>query len=121
MKDLNANVDYLQRLLNQKPDRDTLPHRGVDTARFILEGVHLVLVSPTNEDGEPAKILRERGEGLFLLSLATSSIEDTLNYLESQDIHALSDKRNGLMNWTVLDLQTPGGLGPVLQLCEEKP
>ena len=120
VKDLDSNVNYLTRLLNRKPDVNDLPNRGVRTARYELDNVHIVLVSPDNEQGEPAKILKQRGEGLFLLSLATNSIDETLDYLESQQIHPSSAQRNGLLNWSVIDLLAPSGLGPVIQLCEEK-
>ena len=120
VKHLDENTRYLERLLDQRAHIDALPDRGVTTARFTLDHAHIVLVCPTSEEGEPARILRERGEGLFLLSLAANSIDETLDYLESQAITPSSPRRDGLLNWSVIDLAAPSGLGPVLQICEEK-
>jgi len=120
VKNLAASVNYLSALLNQQPVYESLPLRGVDTARFELNGVWLVLVQPLSEQGEVANILKQRGEGLFLLSLATQSLDETLIQLEKKGING-SNKgpRQGLLNWLVHDLEIPSDLGPVLQLCEE--
>ena len=53
---------------------DDLPGRGVKTARFKTGDVWLVLVQPV-ADGEPKRVLEERGEGLFLLSLGVESLQ----------------------------------------------
>lgn len=122
VKDLAANVAYLSTLLNQQPICESLETRGVNTARFSLNDIWLVLVQPTSEHGEVARILAERGEGLFLLSLSTQSLEESLEQLEQQNLSASSKgPRHGLLNWLVHDLNTPSGLGPVLQLCQETP
>lgn len=120
VKNLAASVDYLSVVLNQQPVYEPLPLRGVDTARFELNGVWLVLVQPLSEQGKVANILKQRGEGLFLLSLATQSLDETLTQLEKKGING-SNKgpRQGLLNWLVHDLEIPTDLGPVLQLCEE--
>lgn len=120
VNDLAANVAYLSTLLNQQPIYNTIETRGVNTARFSLNDIWLVLVQPTSEQGEVANILKQRGEGLFLLSLATQSLDETLIQLEKKGING-SNKgpRQGLLNWLVHDLEIPSDLGPVLQLCEE--
>ena len=50
-----------------------------DVARYYLGEVGVELVAPTDEDGEVAKFIRSRGEGLFLLSL---KVPDTVQALE---------------------------------------
>ena len=47
---------------------ESLPSRGVITARFLAGETWIVLVQPVG-DGAPMRRLREKGEGLFLLSL----------------------------------------------------
>jgi methylmalonyl-CoA/ethylmalonyl-CoA epimerase len=42
---------------------ESLPERGVRTARFKLSGVWIVLVQPVDEQSEPMRHLREHGDG----------------------------------------------------------
>ncbi len=47
---------------------ESLPERGVVTGRFELAGVWIVLVQPVDDESEPARVLRQQGEGVFLIS-----------------------------------------------------
>jgi len=119
VKELDPQVNYLQTLLQCEPIIEDLPGRQVKTARFCLSGIWIVLVQPVSEEGEVARILAERGEGLFLLSLNVDSIEESIEQLSQQGIKADNKgKRLGLDNWMIQDLDGPSALGPVLQLCQ---
>jgi methylmalonyl-CoA/ethylmalonyl-CoA epimerase len=119
VKDLAASVAYFEKLLAQEAYFEELPLREVNTARFSLGHSYLVLVCPQNLDSEVGKILTERGEGLFLLSLSTNNLQEAQNHFADKNI-AFSAKgsRKGLHDWLVADLDAPQSLGPVLQLCE---
>lgn len=74
---------------------ESLPSRGVITARFLAGETWIVLVQPVG-DGAPMRRLREKGEGLFLLSLGVQ-----------QDAHTspnLTPMRTGLSSWQVADV-----------------
>ena len=64
----NFNIDFID---------ESLPSRGVLTSRFRAGESWVVLIQPIAE-GEPMRQLRERGEGLFLLSLGVVQIEDAV-------------------------------------------
>lgn len=122
VKSLQARAPYFSKLLGCEPTYDKLHNRNVKTARFDLNGIWLVLVEPQCDDSEVGKFLNTRGEGLFLLSFAVDSIEDTALELSLRDINLDSKgKRNGLDNWQVCDLDAPEGLGAILQLCSPSP
>ncbi|GAB5381893.1 MAG: hypothetical protein Alis3KO_30770 [Aliiglaciecola sp.] len=118
VKDLDTTCEYLSKVLSQDAIRESLPLRNVNTARFQLNNCWLVLVQPLSEQGEVARILAHRGEGLFLLSLGCDDLDKQISRLEKQDICVnAKSKRKGLSDWSVVDLEHPSGLGPVLQLC----
>lgn len=97
---------------------DPLPGRGVLTARVKLGDTWLVLLQPTNTDHAPGQFLRDKGEGVFLLSLATSDLEDHARRNNGLTM-AQSGLRQGLDNWHVWDIDSQPDLGVQLQLCEE--
>jgi methylmalonyl-CoA/ethylmalonyl-CoA epimerase len=119
VRELAPQLEYLRALLQSEPIIEDLPARQVKTARFSLSGVWIVLVQPTSTEGEVARILAERGEGLFLLSFNVDSLDESIEKLSQQGIQPDNrGKRQGLDNWTVQDLDCPAALGPVLQLCQ---
>lgn len=118
VKDLAVNVEYLEKIFQIKPAYCDLKSRHVTTATFNLEHSSIVLVCPTSNEGEPAKILASRGEGLFLVSFNATSLDETLKRLGEHNIFAKGNQRTGLNNWQVIDLDIPNALGPIFQLCE---
>ncbi|WP_034475031.1 VOC family protein [Aestuariibacter salexigens] len=120
VKQLSASANILANILGQSPRFEALPERGVDTATFTLTDTHLVLVSPQSDSGPVADILRQRGEGLFLLSLGVSDLDQAARSLAQQGIHmASTTPRQGIRNWQVWDIDTDAALGPILQLCQQ--
>ena len=103
---------------NCPPILEDLPTRGVTTARFDIGGTWLVLVAPTAE-GEPMRILRERGEGLFLLSLSVDDLDQAALEESIKDCGALSLPRVGLAGWRIADLDDQFAPGAVIQLTED--
>lgn len=119
VKDLDINTTYYEKLLGCKPIVEELEGRNVKTARFPIGDAWIVLVQPLSEEGEVARILAERGEGLFLLSLGVDDLNSSLNDLAERGIQPDSKgPRKGLDTWSIHDLDCPSGLAPVLQLCQ---
>ncbi len=99
VKDLGKSAEYMKTVLQQKPIFESLGNRGAETARFQLGETWLVLVAPYDENSVVGQILKERGEGLFLLSLSTDDLESQIAELEQNGI-SMSDSgvRKGLAN-----------------------
>ncbi len=98
---------------------DSLEGRGVRTARIRLGETWLVLVQPVSE-GEPMRQLRERGEGLFLLSLGVSDLDQAVAKVKEGGGDTTSaEPRRGLENWRVIDLDPSLIAGAPVQLAEE--
>jgi methylmalonyl-CoA/ethylmalonyl-CoA epimerase len=114
VSDLPPAVAYFTKLLAQQATIENLPQRNVNTARFKMGESILVLVQPLSKQGVVADILANKGEGIFLLSFATESINDTLLQLELTN----SEKRTGLQGWPICDISPLERFGAILQLTE---
>lgn len=93
---------------------ETLDKRGVITARVKLGQTWLILVQPTDPNSTPGQYLDKHGEGFFLLSFATNSIEESL-----QSFPQITEKRQGLQNWQVADFPADLFFGAQFQLTQE--
>ena len=104
------NIDFID---------ETLPSRGVYTSRFRVGESWIVLVQPVAE-GEPMRQLRERGEGLFLLSLGVVQTESLAEASLNNDVRASSTAskvRDGIAGWRVADVQMGGEPKGQIQLA----
>lgn len=120
--DLDAAIARYQEIFDiDSVDIESLPERGVITGRFELAGVWIVLVQPVDDDSEPARVMREQGEGVFLISFAVDDLEKAREKLVAKG--AVSDSaipRDGLLNWKVIDLNPETVFGAAIQLTEEQ-
>lgn len=114
---LTESVNYFTQLLQQQPVLENLPQRNVNTARFSIGESFLVLVEPLSTEGVVANILASKGEGIFLLSLGTQSIDSTLADFERTH----EQKRQGLANWDICDISPIEQFGAILQLTQNTP
>lgn len=106
----NFNIDFID---------ESLPSRGVLTSRFRVGESWVVLIQPIAE-GEPMRQLRERGEGLFLLSLGVAQAEGAVPASFHDDTHnagALSEVRDGISRWRIADFEVAGEPKGQLQLA----
>ena len=120
--DLDKAVERYKDLFGLKSlEIEMLPERGVVTARFDLNGVWIVLVQPVDDQSEPARVLRQQGEGVFLISFGVDDLEDARKKLLVKG--AISDSataRDGLLSWRVIDLDPESVFGAPIQLTEER-
>ncbi len=119
--DLDKSIERYKELFElESVEIEMLPERGVATARFGLDGVWIVLVQPVDDASEPARILREQGEGVFLISFAVDDLEDARGKLVARGaISRSAMARDGLLNWRVIDLNPEAVFGAPVQLTEE--
>jgi methylmalonyl-CoA/ethylmalonyl-CoA epimerase len=100
---------------------ESLPERGVRTARFELSGVWIVLVQPVDEQSEPMRHLREQGEGLYLVSFAVDDLDAATENLAAKGaINKATRSREGLQGWRVIDLEPDAVFGALIQLTQDK-
>jgi methylmalonyl-CoA/ethylmalonyl-CoA epimerase len=98
---------------------DDLPGRGVRTARFRAGESWIVLVQPVAE-GEPMRVLKERGEGLFLLSFGVSDLDEvTESVVRGGGRLTSTQPRQGLADWRVIDVDPADLSGSQIQLTHD--
>jgi methylmalonyl-CoA/ethylmalonyl-CoA epimerase len=120
VRDLDEAVGRYRALLGLgEPVLDTLPGRGVLTARFRLGPSWLVLVQPVDPEGEPARHLAEHGEGFFLLSLGVDDLDAAAARVDTAGGRLDGPPRVGLEGWQVRDLDPALTFGARLQLCRD--
>jgi methylmalonyl-CoA/ethylmalonyl-CoA epimerase len=119
--DLDKSIERYKDLFElESVEVEMLPERGVATARFDLDGVWIILVQPVDDTSEPARILREQGEGVFLISFAVDDLDDAREKLIARGaISRSATMRDGLLNWRVIDLNPEAVFGAPVQLTEE--
>ena len=117
VRDLATAIPVWERVLGRPPAaRDALEGRGMISARFDVGGTWLVLVQPTGP-GVPADHLEKYGEGFFLMSLATDSLDAESARLGSALLQG--PQRSGIENWRLQDLDVDQTCGAQLQYVEE--
>ncbi len=100
---------------------ESLPERGVRTARFELSGVWIVLVQPVDKQSEPMRHLRQYGEGLYLVSFAVDDLDAVTEDLAGKGaINKATKSREGLQGWRVIDLEPDAVFGALIQLTQDK-
>ncbi len=119
--DLDESIERYKDLFElESIEIEMLPERGVATARFDVDGVWIVLVQPVDDKSEPARILREQGEGVFLISYAVDDLDEAREKLVARGaISRSATTRDGLLNWRVIDLDPEAVFGAPVQLTEE--
>lgn len=103
VRDLKTAKQAYRDAFNVEFIDEALPERGVLTSRFSVGESWLVLIEPIAE-GEPMQQLRERGEGLFLLSLGVAQSGQTAS-IGSGMRGKVFKIRKGISDWRVADIQ----------------
>ena len=119
--DLDLAIERYQGLFDTgQMEIESLPGRGVRTARFDLDGVWIVLVQPVDDDSEPMRQLQQRGEGLYLVSFAVDDLAASVDELVNKGaIPRSATSRTGLQGWRVIDLDPGAVFGARIQLTED--
>ena len=120
--DLDKAVERYKDLFGiESVEVEELPDRGVVTARFDVNGVWIVLVQPVDDESEPARVLKEQGEGVFLISFGVDDIEGMRAKLVAKGaIDESATVRDGLQDWRVIDLNPDAVFGAPIHLTEER-
>lgn len=120
--DLDKAVERYKDLFGiESIEVEELPDRGVITARFDVNGVWIVLVQPVDDDSKPARVLKEQGEGVLLISFGVDDLEDMRAKLVAKGaIDESATARDGLQNWRVIDLNPQAVFGAPIHLTQER-
>lgn len=120
VRDLDLAISTYEGLFQVRGvQRERLVERGVETARFRLGGIWIVLVEPTDPDSAPGRYLAEHGEGFFLVSYRVDDVEEAARKVRSRGARLLNEEsREGLEDWRVIDIDPRDTMGVLTQLVE---
>ncbi len=122
VRDLEAAVAHWRTLFRfDVALRESLPDRGVITARFRIGETWIVLVQPTETNSVAGRHLREHGEGPFLVSFAVENLELAIartNAAAGREI--CGAERRGLDGWRIADIDTELGGAVTVQITEDE-
>jgi methylmalonyl-CoA/ethylmalonyl-CoA epimerase len=106
VNDLSRAIDRYRTLFGEPyAGIEKLEQRGVLLARFKVGDTWLVLVQPVNGDGAPAQLLKDRGEGFFLMSCQVDDVKEAAGEIARSGISVADlHPRQGLDDWRVVDL-----------------
>lgn len=121
VSDLEAAAEIYGRLLAPcHIVRESLPARGVETARIRIGDSWIVLVAPVGCDGVVVERLERHGEGVFVVSLAGRPLSAMQANPDRSDAEAVDSRaRTGLAHWIVRDVARLHEGRLTLQFCED--
>ncbi len=69
----------------------------IRVARYYIGDVALELMESTHPDGDVAKFIKRRGEGVFLISYKVDNVEESLHELKEKGYRLIDEKPRKLM------------------------
>ncbi len=69
----------------------------IKVARYYLGDVALELMESTSPDGDVAKFIEKKGEGVYLVSYRVEDIDEALNELKAKGERPIDDEPRALM------------------------
>ena len=123
VRDLDQAVAAYQKMFQiQMEPKTRFDERGVELAWFSLDGIRIILVSPTRADSPVQKFLDEHGEGFFNIAYQVDDLDTAIEHFQHHSIGMVSDqKRSGVEAWDIIDLDLKETFGVFTQLIETSP
>lgn len=98
VKNLEKARQVYEGLLGLEPDiLYTVDKEKIKVARYYIGDVALELMESTSPDGDVAKFIEKKGEGVFLVSYRVADVEKTLAELKEKGHKLIDDKPRSIM------------------------
>jgi methylmalonyl-CoA/ethylmalonyl-CoA epimerase len=121
VRDFARAVAVYQKMFQIQIEPETrFDERGVELAWFSLDGIRIILVSPTRADSPVQKFLDEHGESFFHIASQVDDLDAATEHFQHNSIEMVSDqKRSGVEIWDIIDLDLKETFGVFTQLIEK--
>lgn len=98
VKNLEKARQVYEGILGLEPDiLYTVDKEKIKVARYYIGDVALELMESTSPDGDVAKFIEKKGEGVFLVSYRVADVEKTLAELKEKGHKLIDDKPRSIM------------------------
>jgi methylmalonyl-CoA/ethylmalonyl-CoA epimerase len=93
VKNLKKAIEKYKRALDITPDDFYKDDREkINVARYNFGKTIFELMESTDKDGEVAKFIRNKGEGIFLISFRIDNVEEAMKGLKNKGISVIDEK-----------------------------
>lgn len=92
----------------------TAPSEQIRVARYYLGDVALELMESVTPDGDVAKFIQKKGEGVFLISYRVNDVDQGLNELKEKGHHLIDEEPRQLMGNRYAFIMPPNEMCGVL-------
>ncbi|MCL5265706.1 MAG: VOC family protein [Chloroflexi bacterium] len=91
----------------------------IKVARYYLGDVALELMESTSPDGEVAKFIEKKGEGVFLLSYRVDDVQECLDELNQSGYNTIDKKPRSIMGQRFAFINHPREMcGVLTEVCD---
>jgi methylmalonyl-CoA/ethylmalonyl-CoA epimerase len=113
VRDLKEAEGFFSELFNLK--FSSLGEIEEVDARSVMDSIGIELIEPLKRDGPTSKVLQRRGEGLILISLKVSNLDEAMAEMKAKGIRLVAEKHGNVR----LALYHPKDLhGVMIELIE---
>lgn len=120
VKNLEEARKQYEEILGIEPDILYVANsENIKVARYYLGDVALELMESTSPDGEVAKFIDKRGEGVFLISYRVDNVQEALNELNAKGHQTIDKKPRSIMGQRFAFINHPREMCGVLsEICD---
>lgn len=121
VRDLDHAVAQYRKVFGIEPgERESLPSRGIDLARFRIGETWIILVQPTRSDSPVMEFLERYGEGYFHMALEVDDVEVAAGEMRARGVRLTNETpRIGVEGWKLIDVDMEETLGAMMQFVQQ--
>ena len=115
VKDLEATKKVYKEDLGLEPTYEYIaPLEKIKVARYFIGEVAVELMEPTAPDGEVAKFIARKGEGVFLISYRVADLSRAMQELKEKNVKLIDNKPREIFGTKYAFIHHPDKLSGVL-------
>ncbi|MCX6174623.1 MAG: methylmalonyl-CoA epimerase [Ignavibacteriales bacterium] len=121
VKNLEESIKFYESVLNLKCySIEEVKDQKVRTAFFKIGETKIELLASTEPDGQIAKFIEKKGEGIHHIAYTVDDLNEALKKLESKGIQLIDKKpRKGAEGLNIAFLHPKFTNGVLIELCEK--
>lgn len=122
VKSIDEAKKYYEHVLGLKCySTEEVADQKVKTAFFQIGNTKIELLESTDPEGNIAKFIEKKGEGIHHLAFAVEGLENALTEVEAKGVQLIDKKpRKGAEGLEIAFLHPKSTIGVLTELCEDK-
>lgn len=120
VRDLDEALNIYMNILGLKPEgTEVIEEQNVMVASFLVGGVKIELLQPTDPDGPIGKFIEKRGEGLHHIAFRVENIDASLRDLSTKGVGLIDENaRTGAGGSRIAFIHPKNTKGVLIELVE---